>query len=108
SGVASCTPQQTVGESAHQSVVGTALDLAGNAATATESGINVDETAPTLSGAPTTNPNADGWYNSDVGVHWTCADGLSGIDGCCPTDSTVTSEGSNLSAIASVADRAGN
>ena len=44
----------------------------------TVSGINIDKVAPTLSGAPTTSPNAAGWYNGDVTVAWTAADALSG------------------------------
>ena len=35
--------------------------------------INVDETAPTLTGTPTTAPNANGWYNGPVTIHWTCS-----------------------------------
>jgi hypothetical protein len=41
-------------------------------------------------------------------VAWTCTDALSGLHGDCPDDSTVGGEGSNLSASASVADKAGN
>src|SRR5436305_462353 len=64
--------------------------------------------APTLSGAATTAPNGNGWYQGDVTVHWTAADALSGLAGAAPADSTITGEGSNLSAGASVSDRAGN
>src|SRR5207248_2337540 len=69
---------------------------------------NIDEAPPTLSGAPTTPPNTAGWYNASVAVHWTCADALSGISGGCPADSTIASEGSGLTASASVSDLAGN
>ena len=48
------------------------------------SGINVDETPPTLTGAPTTAPNANGWYDGPVTIHWTCSDALSGIAGRLP------------------------
>ncbi|MFN8472230.1 MAG: hypothetical protein U0822_08580 [Anaerolineae bacterium] len=108
SGIATCSATQTVSEGANQSATGTATDAAGNSASITLSGLNVDKTPPLLSGAATTPPNARGWYHADVTVQWTCSDALSGIDGGCPTDSTVTGEGNNLSAIASVADRAGN
>ena len=97
-----------LGEGAAQSATGTAIDVAGNSDSVTESGINVDKTAPTISGAPTTAPNGNGWYQGDVTVHWTCSDALSGIDGACPADSVITSEGDNLSASASVSDQAGN
>src|SRR5207302_1559503 len=72
---------------------------------------NIDKTAPTLSGAPTSAPNADGWYNGNVTIHWTAADqaGLSGLDpATVPADSTIAGEGSGLTASASVSDKAGN
>jgi alpha-tubulin suppressor-like RCC1 family protein len=108
SGIDVCPVAQTLLEGANQSVSGAAFDAAGNSAGAALSGLNVDQTAPTLSGAPTTAPNSNGWYNGDVTVAWTCADALSGIDGTCPADSLVMGEGSNLSVGATVADRAGN
>jgi hypothetical protein len=110
SGIQSCSKPVTLSEGAAQSAAGTATDAAGNTQDATVAGINVDESDPTLSGAPTTGPNAAGWYKGDVAVHWSCADqaGLSGIEGSCPADSTVTGEGDNLGATATVSDRAGN
>ena len=108
SGVDNCPASQTLGEGANQSASGTATDAAGNTASAGVTGINVDKTAPSLSGAATTAPNTAGWYNGDVTVHWTASDGLSGLDGSAPPDSTITGEGANLSASASVNDLAGN
>ncbi|HEY3109314.1 MAG TPA: nidogen-like domain-containing protein [Chloroflexota bacterium] len=109
SGVAACPASVRLGQGQGQSASGTAVDGAGNTATASLGGINVDETAPSLSGAPTTAPNAAGWYRADVGVAWTCADaGGSGLAGACPPASVVTGEGTGLSAAASLADRAGN
>ena len=110
SGIKTCSTPVTLGEGAGQSATGTATDAAGNAASTTLFGINVDKSAPTLTGTPTTEPNAGGWYNGDVTIAWTCADqaGLSGIDGTCPKDSTVTGEGDNLAANAQVSDKAGN
>ncbi len=50
SGVVSASVSQTVStEGANQSTTGTCQDLAGNIATNTQSGINIDKTAPTLS-----------------------------------------------------------
>lgn len=47
SGISDCGPTQTLtGEGRDQSVTGTATDLAGNTATQTASGINIDKTAP--------------------------------------------------------------
>ena len=108
SGVATCSTAQTVGEGANQSATGSVTDAAGNSASTTNSGINVDKTAPTITGAPTTSPNADGWYNGNVTIHWTCSDALSGIQGTCPADSVITGSGSALTASASVSDKAGN
>jgi large repetitive protein len=109
SGLLSCPAGHTFGEGANQSAGGTSTDAADNVSDRyTVSGVNVDTTAPTLSGAATTGPNGKGWYKGDVTVHWTAADALSGLAGAAPTDSTLTGEGSNLSAGASVTDKAGN
>ncbi|MDQ1426146.1 MAG: large repetitive protein, partial [Acidimicrobiaceae bacterium] len=108
SGVATCSTAQTVGEGANQSATGSVTDAAGNSASTTNSGINVDKTAPTITGAPTAGPNADGWYMGNVTIHWTCSDALSGIQGTCPADSVITGSGSALTASASVSDKAGN
>src|SRR6266702_4764282 len=107
SGVKTCSAPTTLSSNgANQSVTGTAADSADNSASATVSGINIDKSAPTLSGAPATSPNGAGWYNGNVTLHWTCADqlGLSGINGSCPADSTIASEGTGLTGSASVSD----
>jgi YVTN family beta-propeller protein len=50
SGVAACGPDQTLSsEGANQQVTGGASDKAGNSATATVGGINIDKTAPAVS-----------------------------------------------------------
>ncbi len=105
-----------------------ATDAANNttcpATAAATSTIKIDTIKPTISGAPTTSPNAANWYNSNVIVAWTCADppfpmgtiggtAPSGIvpsgTGACPGDSTITGEGRNLSAgPVTVKDVAGN
>jgi hypothetical protein len=108
SGIDTCPASQMLGEGANQSANGTATDAAGNTKSASVSGISVDETAPSLSGATTTSPNANGWYSGDVMVHWTASDALSGLDGSTPSDSTITGEGNDLSASAMVSDLAGN
>jgi hypothetical protein len=108
SGMASCDASKTLSEGANQSASGTATDAAGNTASADVKGINVDKTAPSLSGAPTTAPNGNGWYKGEVIIHWTAADALSGLSGSVPADSTITGDGDNLSASASVNDLAGN
>ncbi|MCP2241834.1 hypothetical protein LX86_000555 [Lentzea aerocolonigenes] len=103
SGVDGCTGTQTLGEGANQTATGTATDAAGNSATASVTGVNVDKTAPTLTGTPSTT----GWSREDVTVTWVCTDGGSGVTNV-PAPSTVTGEGANLSASASCTDKAGN
>lgn len=109
SGVLSCPGQRTLGEGEGQQVTGVATDAADNVSTpATISGINVDKTHPTLSGAVITAANDNGWFKGDVAVTWSASDALSGLDGRVPADSTVTGEGDSLSVVASVKDKAGN
>lgn len=109
SGVRSCPEAKTFGEGADQSAGGTATDGADNDSDPLRfTGINVDKTAPTLSGVATTAPNNDGWYDGDVTINWSAGDTLSGLDGAAPPNSPITGEGDNLSAGASVTDRAGN
>ncbi|WP_420183590.1 OmpL47-type beta-barrel domain-containing protein [Knoellia sp. CPCC 206435] len=108
SGIANCPSPKTLGEAEGQSAKGTATDSAGNTDDVTVGPINVDKTAPTLSGAAATDPNTDGWYKDDVTVRWVAGDALSGIDGAAPGDSTVDGEGTGLTAGTSVRDLAGN
>lgn len=108
SGIDTCPGAAILGEGADQTASGTATDAAGNTSSASASGISVDKTAPSLSGAATTAPNGNGWYNGDVTIHWTASDDLSGLDGSVLADSSITGEGDNLSASASVSDKAGN
>jgi hypothetical protein len=108
SGIASISDPTTLGEGENQSVTGTATDVAGNTGSDTVAGIDIDKTAPSLSGAATSGSNGAGWYNGDVTVHWTASDDLSGLAGNSPDDATITGEGDDLSASATVADKAGN
>ena len=70
----------------------------------------IDATPPTITAAPTTAPNANGWYSGDVVVHFTCADAGSGIPaGACPPDQTLTGIGEAISSTSeTVTDGAGN
>src|SRR6266581_980572 len=58
---------------------GTCTDLAGNSASTTVTGINIDLTAPVISGSRTPAPNGAGWNNTAVTTHYTCSDALSGV-----------------------------
>ena len=109
-GIAGCGPDQTVSsESANQHVQGDTQDVAGNKNSVTVDKINIDKTAPTLLGTPTGDANGGEWYRSNVSIAWTGEDGLSGIDPATqPANSTITSEGRNLGASASIFDKAGN
>jgi hypothetical protein len=108
SGIDRCPAPEQLGEGADQSASGTAVDAAGNTAQGGVADLDVDTTPPTLSGAPSTAANEHGWYRDDVVIAWACDDALSGLDGSCPQDDTIAGEGVDLSASASVADRAGN
>jgi hypothetical protein len=108
SGIAFCPAAKTLGEGPNQGATGTARDAADNEASTTVGNIDIDKTPPSLTGAASTSPNANGWNNGDVVVNWTCGDELSEVDGECPADSTVQGEGSDLAANASVSDKAGN
>ena len=108
SGIASCGPDVTLsGEGAGQSVTGTAVDNAGNSASTTVSGINIDKTAPTASASASPAPNGYGWNNSDVTVTFNGSDSLSGNDSC-TAPVTLSGEGAGQSASGTCTDKAGN
>jgi hypothetical protein len=69
--------------------------------------IMIDKTPPTITGAATTPPNSYGWYNTDVVVHFTAFDAVSGIDTVTP-DQVLSAEGANQSVTGTATDRAGN
>lgn len=78
SGVYWMTPDQMLSaEAANQSVSGTAIDMAGNSAIYTVTGINIDKTAPTVT---ITSPAATTYNNTDsFNIGWGVTDGLSGV-----------------------------
>ena len=108
SGVQSCLGDTTLGEGANQSVKGTATDWAGNTATDTASGINIDKTAPSVSlvGGPV---DGASYYFGSVPAAPTCnaSDALSGLDGTCGVTGDGTTVGSH-SYTATATDNAGN
>ena len=108
SGIASCTADGIfTAEGANQTAKGTCTDKAGRTSAEATVTVNIDKTAPTISGSAATAANANGWHMNDVSIDWTCADLLSGIVSC-PANSVISTEGSNLSASASVSDKADN
>ena len=87
----------------------TCSDLSGNEHTESYS-VKVDKTKPDISAAATSSPNAHDWYRTNVTVHFTCTDGLSGIvAGDCPGNQVLNTEGAAVSSTAqTVSDQAGN
>src|SRR5262249_44801486 len=76
---ANCTTSSTSSSEGNSVVLGaTCKDLAGNTGTASYS-LMVDKTAPTVIAAASSAPNANGWYNGNVTVLFTCADTLSAV-----------------------------
>jgi hypothetical protein len=105
SGIQSCAGDTTLTEGADQSATGTATDWAGNTATSTASGIDIDKTAPQvdLVGGPT----GDYYFGNDPAAP-TCeaTDALSGIASC-----VISGGGSSVgehSYTATATDKAGN
>lgn len=77
SGPVSATVSQTVStEGANQSATGTCQDLAGNIATATQSGINIDKTNPTLNLPPNMTVEATSLAGAVVNYSASASDNL--------------------------------
>jgi hypothetical protein len=122
SGVASCTPDSTLGEGYGQSVDGDVSDDAGNTNATTVAGINVDEhdpNAPIISAdrAPDyTAGNGDEWYKGTATLSFSgngdpdLSDGHagSGVDASTVPGSVSGSTTGALAAAGSVKDLAGN
>jgi hypothetical protein len=86
-------------------LAGNVEDKAGHSLT-----IKVDNIAPSITGTATSSPNANGWYNGPVTVHFTCSDAETGIAPVagCPDDVTLTGEGATQSVNGTAIDAAGN
>jgi hypothetical protein len=69
--------------------------------------IMIDKTAPVITGAATTEPNANGWYTTPVTINFQCSDNNSGIN-VCPASKTINQSGASLSATGTATDKAGN
>lgn len=112
SGLAPGSPPGTAlvsSEGVNQQVPGVCLDLAGNAASATVSGINIDKTPPSIAPSRTPAANANGWNNTNVTVSFACADALSGLAlGSPPAATVLSSEGTNQQVSGTCIDLAGN
>jgi hypothetical protein len=110
-----CPANATVSsEGANQSRSGTVTDKAGNSATATVSGINIDKKAPVVT-APSNGVSGtaglNGWYKSVVTQTFNASDALSGLVGSATFDqsSGTNEEGDSVSIPSGpVSDKAGN
>ena len=108
--VAGSPPADTVlnAEGAGQSVDGTCTDLADNADSATVSDVSIDKTPPVADATRTPAPNANGWNSSDVTIHWSGSDALSGLGGVSEYEFVFAGEGANQTGSYSFTDLAGN
>ncbi|MEU5789759.1 carboxypeptidase-like regulatory domain-containing protein, partial [Micromonospora purpureochromogenes] len=105
SGVATCPePVTLTEEGADQTVIGTAIDQAGNSTTTTVT-VSIDKTQPLIF-ATRTATNTYGWNNDDVIVSFTCSDDLSGIASC-PEPLTIAEEGPDQSVSGTALNHAG-
>ena len=109
SGIASCTSPITVNTTgANQNFTGTAIDRAGNSATASVT-LNIQppaSTPPSISASLSPAPNAHGWENSPTIVTFTCAAGSNPV-ATCPSSQTINTEGANQQICGTVIDSAG-
>jgi hypothetical protein len=107
SGIATCPPAVMVStEGRNQLVAGTAIDKAGNTATASAT-VSIDTTPPIVTATQLPSANANGWNNGPVTVHFACSDVGSGVASC-PDDQVLSAEGGNQIASGAVTDKAGN
>jgi NHL repeat len=96
-------------EGAGQSVTGTCSDRAGNASSATVSGIKIDRTPPAVTANQSPGPNANGWSNTNVIVTFSGTDGLSGSGiSSCATGNVLINEGAGIRVPGACIDVAGN
>jgi hypothetical protein len=107
SGIATCPADAKVTTNgAGQKVTGTAVDKAGNTATATAT-VNVDLLAPEVTPTVEGTKNAAGWYRTTPTVRYDCKDTVSAV-ATCPVAKTVTAEGTDVSVAGTASDNAGN
>ena len=95
-------------EAAAQSRNGTVTDLAGNSASASVTDVNIDKTAPAVTGARVTPANGFGWNKTTVRSAFSATDGLSGVLGPAAADVDLAAEGANQVASRAFSDRADN
>jgi polyvinyl alcohol dehydrogenase (cytochrome) len=104
-----CAPFAVHADGTH-AVYAASEDRDNNAGSVVGRSFRIDQTAPAITAAATTAPNANGWYSGSVTVHFTCVDSGSGIlPGACPPDQVLDGVGTAISSSPeTVADAAGN
>jgi hypothetical protein len=108
SGIASCPATTYAGpDGANATVTGTCRDNAGNVGTG-QASVRYDATPPAVTApSPDRKPDANGWYNHPVAVHFGGTDSASGIDSC--TTATYSGPDTNGTSVSGTCrDRAGN
>ncbi|WP_282941040.1 X2-like carbohydrate binding domain-containing protein [Paenibacillus sp. RC67] len=88
-------------------VTWTVKDAQGRTQTAAQKVTVVDTKPPVITGEVTTKPSNNGWYNTDVTVHFTATDSGSGIASLTP-DTVVSTNGKNQTVTGTAVDKAGN
>jgi hypothetical protein len=84
-------------------------DNAGNTETPKTLTVQLDKTPPSIKGARTPTPNANGWNNTNVTVSFACVDAVSGLaPGSPPGNTVISGEGINQSVSGACQDLAGN
>ena len=106
SGIQSCPGSVSVGDGVGQVISGTAVDRAGNTASASVT-LNVDTAPPIIKAKVDPPPNAAGWNWTDVTVSFDCSDATSGIASCSPPVG-VGNEGANQWTTGTATDKAGH
>jgi hypothetical protein len=107
-GIATCpSPVTVASEGAHQVVSGTAIDRAGNQATASVA-VSLDKTRPVILGSVDPSPDTEGWNTSNAVVSFRCWDRLSGLAAHCPAATAVTTPGAGQVFSGAATDKADN
>lgn len=108
SGVSVCPePIRISSEGLDQSITVEAIDSAGNIGTLVISGLSIDKRKPSIVAGISPRPSAYGWNRSSLTVSYVCADILSGVTSCPPTQ-VVMAETSELMVEGTATDAAGN
>ncbi|MBA4376447.1 MAG: hypothetical protein C0401_09790 [Anaerolinea sp.] len=110
SGVVEASVSQIISsEGFGQTATGTCVDLAGNSASDTQIGINIDKTDPIVTITPDRPVDFGDWYNALIGFSVAGnGDDLSGIESCTAPFSYSAPDSAAASVYGSCTDKAGN